>query len=530
MLLGSAPMRTFLASSLALALTSCAADHAGMEVEPDPMPDAMPPPEMDAAPTPAVHVTVAATHVRVIRNGIVSLGVVVSRSGGATGDIEVSMDDLPVGVTASGVTIPDGMTTGTIELSGNASVELGTFATATVRATSGALEASQPVELHLTDVPGAKDLSFGTGGKVFGGYASQHDEKVRFVATQADGKIVVCGEDETSKMVFVARYLPDGALDDSFGTGGIRTIGNGVTALSPLAVGVTPDGVVRVVVREGAATFVYAYASGGKLDTSYGSSGAFGLSKATTGSDFSAGSATVAADGSVVLAETGSGSFGVARITPQGALDTAFDGDGKASGSFGSGVNYPKAVTVRPDGRIVVSGSHLGGAYTSYAVAQLTAAGGMDTSFSDDGKWTLDVGATTSFSVAAVLADGRLAVLDPYSATPQIFMFTPSGHVDLGFGTQGKLALSLTTARHLIAVEDGLITVGAAYDSAIEKRHLDGTLDMSFGASGLAVIDFAVATEYPQSAAIDAQGRVVITSFATAGLELNQIGVARIWN
>jgi uncharacterized delta-60 repeat protein len=331
-------------------------------------------------------------------------------------------------------------------------------------------------------------------------------------------------------MVFVARYLPDGALDDSFGAGGVRTIGNGVNTVTPLAVGATPDGVVRVVVVEGSATIVYAFAPNGTLEASYGTSGAFVLSKASIGYDYAASSATIAPDGTIVLAQVGSGTFAVVRVTPQGALDATFDGDGKASATFGTGVSYPKAVTLRPDGRIVLTGSYQDGAYTSYAIAQLTATGAMDTSFSDDGKWTLDLGKTTSFSTAAVLPDGRIAALDPYSATPQIFMFAESGHLDLGFGAQGILASSVTSPRQLLVVDGGLITLGSVGDTAVEKRTFDGTLDASFGTNGLASVDFSSGTEYPTSVALDAQGRVVVTTFTSIGLELSQIALARFWN
>ena len=49
----------------------------------------------------------------------------------------------------------------------------------------------------------------------------------------------------------------------------------------------------------------------------------------------------------------------MARLTPAGALDTSFGGDGDAAVSFGmlpSGSDSASAVVVQPDGHVVVGG------------------------------------------------------------------------------------------------------------------------------------------------------------------------------
>ena len=81
---------------------------------------------------------------------------------------------------------------------------------------------------YLAD--GTLDSSFGSGGKVitainnYGGYGKS-------VAVQSDGKIVVAGECSNSRDndFAVARYNPNGTLDVSFGTGGklLTAVGSG---------------------------------------------------------------------------------------------------------------------------------------------------------------------------------------------------------------------------------------------------------------------------------------------------------------
>ena len=74
---------------------------------------------------------------------------------------------------------------------------------------------------------GTVDTTFGTGGTVLTGFPNGPAE-ARAVAIQPDGKIVVAGEGTTDwpgPGVALARYLPDGTLDSSFGTGG-RVLSN----------------------------------------------------------------------------------------------------------------------------------------------------------------------------------------------------------------------------------------------------------------------------------------------------------------
>jgi uncharacterized delta-60 repeat protein len=89
---------------------------------------------------------------------------------------------------------------------------------------------------------GTRDPSFGKGGEVFTPIGDRwgNGSQANSVAIQPDGKIVAAGySDEGATLV---RYLPNGALDRTFGKGGIVT-----TAIPPCcadvrALAVQPDG------------------------------------------------------------------------------------------------------------------------------------------------------------------------------------------------------------------------------------------------------------------------------------------------
>jgi uncharacterized delta-60 repeat protein len=89
---------------------------------------------------------------------------------------------------------------------------------------------------------GRLDKTFGANGLVltdFGGTDVAADVKV-----QGDGKIVVAGSTDAGgkSVLALARYLPDGSLDPSFGRGGLVTTGVGYCCAHAAGVVVLPNG------------------------------------------------------------------------------------------------------------------------------------------------------------------------------------------------------------------------------------------------------------------------------------------------
>jgi uncharacterized delta-60 repeat protein len=69
---------------------------------------------------------------------------------------------------------------------------------------------------------GRLDPSFGVRGTVHTSIGQSADNPVSGIGIQRDGKIVVVGQSSRggrSPDVALARYLPDGRLDESFGAG-----------------------------------------------------------------------------------------------------------------------------------------------------------------------------------------------------------------------------------------------------------------------------------------------------------------------
>ena len=120
-------------------------------------------------------------------------------------------------------------------------------------------------------------------------------------------------------------------------------------------------------------------------------------------------SVALQADGKIVVGgytnTTGTGiasDFAVARLNPNGSLDTTFNGTGKWTYNLGSD-EHVNAVAIQPDGKIVLAGSWDGGS-ADIVVMRLNPNGTFDTTFNDiavplsyngDGKLDIFFGETS---------------------------------------------------------------------------------------------------------------------------------------
>jgi uncharacterized delta-60 repeat protein len=358
---------------------------------------------------------------------------------------------------------------------------------------------------------GSLDTSFGTGGKQtidFGGQPIYASEALA-VTLQADGKIVLAGVPATYYLGFkfaVARLNTDGSLDTSFdGDGRVLTdIPEGAADYpgGPGSVAVQADGKIVVVGTTSARLTpidygtipesfaeVARYNADGSLDTSFGTAGRVTLDFGSTND--SASGVVVQADGKIVVAGGSDGDFAVARLNPDGSLDTSFGTGGKQTVDFG-GYDGASDVALQADGKIVLAGGTDGG----FAVARLNADGSLDTSFDGDGEQTIDFGSDDGASGVALQADGKIVV----TGGADIARLNPDGSLDTSFGTGGK---ETSVGGGAVAVEaDGKIVVAGG--SGVARLNPDGSLDASFGTAGRQT------SVGGSSVALEADGKIVI--------------------
>ncbi|MBE7553450.1 MAG: hypothetical protein HS126_20460 [Anaerolineales bacterium] len=258
----------------------------------------------------------------------------------------------------------------------------------------GALGRREAFALARYNSNGELDNTFGRGGIVT---TTIHGTSLfaNEVALQTDGKIVVVGssatneDDDYLELVAVARYKNNGALDSTFGPGGIVT----TTIPGPNAEGeaivLQPDGkivVVGVDWSNSSSSFLARWKTDGKLDNTFDQDGVITI----PGFFGAANDVVIQVDGKILV---GSSAFALARYRPQGDLDNDFGHGGIVTTTFDtpSGEGSGSAIAIQPDGRIIVAGT----AYYQFddpyyeldaiALARYDVNGKLDRSFNNTG-------------------------------------------------------------------------------------------------------------------------------------------------
>ena len=389
---------------------------------------------------------------------------------------------------------------------------------------------------HNTD--GSLDTTFSNDGRV----NFRFDDRLSVataLAIQSDGKIVVAGYDgvTTDRTFALARLTTAGALDTAFSTDGKVTTdfasGNEDTAN---AVAIQSDGkiVVAGFTDDGSdQDFALArYTTAGALDTAFSTDG-----KVTT--DFNSGDDQIHAlaiddDDFIVAAGKSGANFAVARYTTAGALDTAFSTDGKHTVDLVSGQSdLAYAMALQSDGKIVVAGRSGAGTDSDFALARLTTAGALDTTFGASGVVTTPFGAYArahARAYAMAIQSGGEIVAAGYANDLAghdfaLARYDDGGALDDGFGIGGKVTTPLGSAAgdvaNAVAVQsDGKIVVagyannGTVDQPAVSRYNADGSLDSAFGTGGRVVNSLDAAKEERYHAmAVQSDSKIVLAGY-----------------
>ena len=226
---------------------------------------------------------------------------------------------------------------------------------------------------------GRADETFGAGGRIMlqAGTGILPYSQGTAVAVAPDGGIVLAGNATDSpahSAVALVRLLPDGTPDPAFGTDGVVRAQLGSDTSQALALDIDAAG--RILVAGDAddgngrpALSIARFSPSGALDESFGSGGRTVVQLGDGAGRFSAGTAlTVLPGGGVLVAGEASDSRGnqqmvLLRFSQNGSLDASFAARGVARLQMGSGVNgfsTVRALTLAPDGGILVAGEATG--------------------------------------------------------------------------------------------------------------------------------------------------------------------------
>lgn len=333
-------------------------------------------------------------------------------------------------------------------------------------------------------------------------------ESLTCAAIQPDGKIVVAGQtgDAGHSKLAVLRLLPNGALDQSFASGGIFTASEGPRSNVATTIALANDGAVVVAgnsIGEDASVgyrekiFMIKLNANGVLESSF-SPVSFDL-----GNDEKAVSVKIGTDGKIYL--VGNTLIGpqsdiiVFRFNANGTPDLTFGfGGSKTLTELANSWNYCYDMLLQPDGKILMAGETIGSFNGSnFNLIRLDANGNYDASFSGDGIAANSISAKDDVPLTLeLLPDGKI-LAGGYSVDAEgntkftLVKYTASGVFDNSFGTSGKVITALEYGYG--AINDiGVSATGEIYAVGTAKNHctMQDWVIAKYSASGILQTDF----------------------------------------
>ncbi|HEX6831957.1 MAG TPA: hypothetical protein VF132_00375 [Rudaea sp.] len=283
----------------------------------------------------------------------------------------------------------------------------------------------------------------------------------------------------------LARYLPDGTLDTTFGDAG-----TGIVTITPPG-GLSMYGQLYAVALDSKGRIVVGGDVG--IDTPAGPSYAFTLM----------------------------------RYLADGTLDRSFASNGTLetvilASEAGSGI---QSLVIDSKDRIVASGSSDSFTGGSGVIVRYDEDGGLDHSFAKTGMVFPNSSGNPVFGNVALDHSGRIVLVgynfDPITSDPETILgrYLDNGEIDTGFGPDGSgFSISLDVLSNRCAIDDSdriVVAGGSNVTStfALERFGADGLPDSSFGVDGTGIVS---TDEYGDPfdvhrVAFDNDGRLVAT-------------------
>ena len=357
---------------------------------------------------------------------------------------------------------------------------------------------------------GTLDSTFGAGGKVL--VAADVGGGAPAVRVAPGGRVVAVGRRDGK--LLTARFTDAGLPDTTFGQGG-QLLENRLGPWSFVsstvrAVHVLPDKKVLAIGRDpngrGDWLFMARHNPDGTPDLTFGDFG-----RLATRYDYFVGAFD--ASGRFLIHRAGA----LTRLNPDGSTDPSFQVPDPAI------LNYVGRYTVAPGGKIVGVGLR----EDRLVVVRLNADGTPDTTFADGGRFEgfPGFGSWDAVKAVTVLPDGRIVVggrglarltaagaPDPAFGGGDGFVPAPSAAPDSLPGFNHARGLALDSAGRVVSTWDQ--GGGTSYGGYAVARFLaDGSLDPTFGGDGLGLYAHGHGGGLADTVALDPSGRILVGGF-----------------
>jgi uncharacterized delta-60 repeat protein len=417
---------------------------------------------------PPVEASITVDPVVRVRQGSQTLVEVAIDRATLDGDVAISIEGLPSGVTAEPVTLGAQTSSGSLAVRAQATAADG----GPIAVSLLVGEIRIPLRLYVAGAPGAFDRSFSADGQtIVSSDDPIHEDGARELLIDPEGRIVLGGVIQGAgpdRGVLLYRLTPDGANDLAFGDGGrvviptklelhgifphptagyVALTGDGVSRFGMrfddrgAELGATPTTLVRGSTRTaeveggfvfGGAGVVEKFTFEGVLDPSFGTAGT--VSTPTSGA--------LAVDHQGRLVATAALRLG--RFLPDGAVDPAFVVEFTPPANRDRAV--PRGIGIDADNGGVLCGEWraVGATELFPVLLRFRNDGTIDDGFGTGGALEILGAAQGVCRTATYLADGRILlsgerILSSTTRQAELWMVDADGTFDTGFGTNGVL-------------------------------------------------------------------------------------------
>jgi uncharacterized delta-60 repeat protein len=377
-------------------------------------------------------------------------------------------------------------------------------------------------------------------------------QEINDLVVQADATIMLVGTTQSTSSsnsaYSVIRMLPNGTVDTSYGTHGRVTTMIAGTAQDIASAGIMQsDDEVVVVGNAGTHISLSKYIDDGTLDPLFGllSSGIDMLIPLVSGDTETVSKVAQLSDGTMLAVGkatplVGTPTFFVLHLNALGLVDVTLPiygaPNGEAFVSFGAGnTDTGQAIAIQADGKAVIAGSSIASGVKKSAVARLTSAGVLDTTFGGGtGKALFDIcgsGGDNEIEDVAVQSDQKIVsagyCLNGSQKDMVVARFTSTGAPDASFGTNGVTVVDFgghdDQGNRVRIQNDGKIVVagysnnGSVDSAAMIRLTPSGALDALFGVGGKIVTPLAPGNGRSLAMALQSDGKILLGGYANTG-------------
>lgn len=357
---------------------------------------------------------------------------------------------------------------------------------------------------------GILDTTFGTDGiqtTLVGTLPS-----IYAVELDSSNNIIVAGSALVNEVGYMAlaRYLPSGILDTSFGTNGV-VLASFELGCSCYAMVIESDDKIILtgsILKDDEVWIpLVRYNADGTLDTTFGTNGLVVIEL----EDCAVGYSIIRqSDGKYIVVGFAEGQSFVVRVNSDGTLDTTFGTNGATTIEVGNS-SFLRGSDLQSTGKIVVAGYSEG----QCLIARLNTDGSLDTSFGSSGITLNKFGAQNILFDMVIDASDRVSVIGASDDTAILSRYSSTGILDATFGNSGLASVICGVIGNSNAIKiqaDGKI-IGAGFsdnNGLVVRVDTNGIFDMTFGANGL-VLD---PTDYFPTCVADSSGSSNAYAFA----------------